>query len=131
MHIINEMRFVIETKAPKNAKNKTIQTDEGPTIVPDGETEYEYLWFAGVGAHPSLPGVVGAVWTPYPDQAAKYKDKDEANIVNQKILGAQAGGVVLSWDTCHKAEGRQIIVPVDAAQVKEAESLSGIKGKNI
>ena len=132
MHIIGQKTFVIETRAPKPGtfSNKLQDSDEGPVVVPDKEAEYEYLWFMGVGLHPDAlqRGVTIPMnmWTPYPDQATRYKDRDEATIVNEKILGATAGGVVIDWDLCHKAEGRQIIVPVGGIEL--SKSKTGIDG---
>lgn len=132
MHIIGKDTFVIETRVPVNAKTKRVWNKEHARmeIVPDGEPEYEYMWFCGMGAHPTNPNVLGAVWSPYPSQGHQYKNKDEADAVNEIILGKQAGGYVLSWKKCHKAEGRQIVVPIDAA-VAKAVSKSGIDGAEL
>lgn len=135
MRIINKTTFVIETLSPTGKfKNKEVlneKTGEMETH-PDGEPEREYMWFAGIGRHPQNQKLVGAVWTPYPEQAFRYKDKGEADIVNSLVLGPDAGGSVLSWESCHKAEGRQIIVPIiGAAMIQEGVSNSGIKGGRI
>lgn len=133
MHIIGQKTFVIETRAPKPGtfSNKLQDSDEGPVVVPDVEPEYEYLWFMGVGLHPDalLKGIAQPMnmWTPYPEQATRYKDIDEAAAVNEMILGKTAGGNVIDWDLCHKAEGRQIIVPVGDIEI--SKSNTGIDGK--
>lgn len=134
MYLIGKDQFVIETYAPAGkAINKTvIDENTGEKItVPSGEQQYEWLWFCGVGLHPSSiqsAPVWGNVWSPYPEQAAMYKNKDEAEAVNKQILGPTAGGIVSTWECCHKAEGRQIIIPVDAS-IMAGKSKSGIDGE--
>lgn len=134
MKVIGNSRFIIETSAPTGKfKNKQIDgfDDDGKPCkltVPLEEPEYEYLWFCGMGLYPDNPKVMGAVWSPYPAQAFQYKDRDEATIVNEKILGPEAGGNVYEVNASHWREGRQVIVPVDAGDVVEGISRSGIKG---
>lgn len=116
MIIIGKETYVIEAKLPLSFSNKLQDSDEGPVVVPDGPTKYEYQWFCGVGLNPyylakgvQLPM---NIWSPYPEQAFQYKDKEDAEAVNKYILGESGGGSVLPWSKCHKAMGRQIIVPV-------------------
>lgn len=130
MILIGKNEFVIETSVPTGQfKNKTIMSDEGPVTVPSEDPEYEYLWFAGVGLHPGMlakgKAVPMNIWTPYPEQAARYKDKDEADLVNQKVLGIQSGGYVISYELSHWREGRQVVVPI-AMDIFGAESKAGI-----
>ena len=113
MQIIGKDTFVIEMQEAVGFKNKQVMDDnEGLITVPDGEPEYRWMWFAGIGAHPTMHKVVGAVWTPYPAQAHQYKDRAEAEMINNKIIGPAGGGKVVSWKECHKEEGQQVIIPV-------------------
>jgi hypothetical protein len=130
MHIIGKSRFVIETHVPTGRfKNKTIDSDEGPILVPSEDPEYEWMWFAGVGLHPEMlksgKAVPMNIWTPYPEQAAVYKDRDEADLVNKMVLGEVSGGVVSEWEVSHWREGRQVIVPIPV-EVIGAPSRAGI-----
>lgn len=113
MQIINQEAFVIEMQEAIEFKNKQIMDDnEGLITVPDGEIKYRWMWFAGIGRHPTMPKMLGAVWTPYPSQAFQYKDRAEAEMINSKVIGPAGGGKVTPWSTCHKNEGQQIVIQV-------------------
>lgn len=113
MKLINKETFVIEMQEAIEFKNKQVMDDnEGIITVPDGETKYRWMWFAGVGNHPIMMNVKGAVWTPYPSQAHQYTDNLEAEMVNSLVIGPAGGGKVVPWSQCHKAEGLQIIIPI-------------------
>jgi hypothetical protein len=113
MHIIGQHSFVIETRLPKGPGLNEVRDG---LVVPVEEPEYEYMWFAGVGLHPEMAAkgqiLFMNIWTPYPEQAARYKDKDEADAVNDKILTKVAGGYVIDYELSHWREGRQVVVPV-------------------
>lgn len=113
MHIIGKDTFVIEMKEAVGFKNKQVVDDnEGLITVPDGTPQYRYMWFAGIGTHPTISRLMGAVWTPYPSQAHQYKEKEDAEYVNEKVLGPAGGGKVVSWKESHKEEGEQIVIPI-------------------
>jgi hypothetical protein len=135
-NIIKKRSFVIETKLPIKFSNKVVIDDNlGPITVPDQVTEYQYNWFAGVGANPEIYAKAGKIipmniWTPYPSQAAKYI-YDDALAVYQIILGNDSGAYVVEWEKSHHKEGLQIIIPVTAAEgaaILGAVSKGGIDG---
>lgn len=136
MNIVGIHRFVIETHMPTGKfLNKEIDghDEDGKPCkltVPSSEPEYEWMWFCGIGQHPANPKLLGAIWSPYPTQGFQYKDKDEADMVNLRVLGPDAGGIVVEVSKSHWQEGRQIIVPVEGAVV-EALSKSGINGARL
>jgi hypothetical protein len=142
MKVIKKRSFVIETKLPIKFHNKTVIDDNlGEITVPDPErpTEYQYNWFAGVGAHPEIYAETGKVvpmnvWTPYPSQAAKYSSEDEAKAVYQIILGNDSGSWVVEFEKSHHKEGLQIVIPVTAAEgaaIMGVQSVAGMDGKKI
>jgi hypothetical protein len=123
MHTIGKHRFVIETNIPTGKfKNKTVMTDHGPTTVPDGEPEYEYHWFAGIGANPDMlkKGAVIPmnVWTPYPSQAVMYEDRDNAQFVVDIVMGGQSGGYVVEEKDSHLHEGRKVVALIPNAEIQ-------------
>lgn len=122
MHIIGKKTFVIEISLPKKQSAKVV---DGITVK-DQELVYEYMWFSGVGLDPQTGSMPMNIWTPYPEQAIRYKDRDEAQLVNNLIL-PESGGKVLEWDECNKAEGRTVIIPVSGA-IATAISKPGIDG---
>lgn len=119
MLIIGKDTFVIEMKEAVAFKNKQVMDDnDGLITVPDGTPTYRWMWFAGIGAHPTMSRVIGAIWTPYPEQAHQYKEKEDAEYVNEKVIGPAGGGKVVLWSRCHKEEGEQLIIPVTHGQPK-------------
>ena len=137
-NILKKRSFVIETKLPIKFTNKTVVDDNlGPVTVPGEPTEYEYNWFAGVGANPQIMRERGIVipmnlWSPYPEQAAKYSYED-ALAVHQIILGNDSGAWVVEWDKSHHKEGKQIIIPITTAEASIilGASSKGIDGKKL